>query len=206
MKYTATLLALASTVSAFAPVAQQSTSTALNVVLDGMPGSSAPLKKFDPLGYAQVGSDETFAWFRASELKHGRVAMLATTGYLVQAAGVHFPGLLSHDVTFESLSGMNPLDQWAAVPDAGKWQIIGAIFIAEIYAESEKPHYMMGGPTPALIWPKIDTSSVSESAMATKQTRELNNGRLAMIAIMSFLAEKAISGAVPVLSGIEAFH
>ena len=84
-----------------------------------MPGSTAPLKKFDPLGYSQVGSVETFNWFRAAELKNGRVAMLATTGYLVQAAGIHFPGMLSSDISFESLSGLNPIDQWAAVPDAG---------------------------------------------------------------------------------------
>ncbi|MEM7469003.1 MAG: chlorophyll a-b binding domain-containing protein, partial [Pseudomonadota bacterium] len=50
---------------------------------------------FDPLGLASLGSDQTLAWFRAAELKHGRVAMLATTGYLVQAAGIHFPGMLS---------------------------------------------------------------------------------------------------------------
>lgn len=45
--------------------------------------------------------------------------MVATTGFLIQAAGLHFPGMLSKDISFESLSGMNPVDQWAAVPDAG---------------------------------------------------------------------------------------
>ena len=174
--------------------------------LNGLPGSTAPIKNFDPLGYAQVGSPETFNWFRASELKHGRVAMLATTGYLVQAAGFHLPGMLSQDVSFESLSGMNPIDQWAAVSDAGKWQIIGTIFIAEIFAETEKPHYLNGGKTAELIFPKVDTSGVSEEVMNTKKSRELNNGRLAVIAIMSFLSEHAIPGSVPVLSGIEAFH
>jgi Chlorophyll A-B binding protein len=54
-----------------------------------------------------------------SELKHSRCAMVATTGFLIQAAGIHFPGMLSSDVSFASLSGMNPVDQWAAVPDAG---------------------------------------------------------------------------------------
>jgi hypothetical protein len=77
------------------------------------------LKNFDPLGLANVGSDETFTWFQAAELKHSRAAMLATTGFLVQAAGIHFPGMLSKDVSFESLSSMNPIEQWANVPDAG---------------------------------------------------------------------------------------
>ena len=45
--------------------------------------------------------------------------MLATTGFLVQAAGIHFPGMLSSDISFESLSGLNPIEQWQFVPDAG---------------------------------------------------------------------------------------
>jgi hypothetical protein len=84
-----------------------------------MEGSTMPFKAFDPLELATLGSDETLAWFRAAELKNGRVAMLATTGYIVQAAGVHFPGMLSHDVSFASLSSMKPLDAWDAVPEAG---------------------------------------------------------------------------------------
>jgi len=34
-------------------------------------------KVWDPLGLAEIGSDETVAWFRHSEIKHGRVAMAA---------------------------------------------------------------------------------------------------------------------------------
>jgi hypothetical protein len=85
-----------------------------------MPGSTAPLRNFDPLGLANIGNDETFAWFRAAELKHSRAAMLASTGFLVQAAGIHFPGMLSKDISFASLSGLNPIEQWEQVPDAGK--------------------------------------------------------------------------------------
>jgi hypothetical protein len=90
-----------------------------------MPGATMPFKGFDPLGLATLGSDSTLAWFRAAELKHARVAMLATTGYLVQAAGCHFPGMLSSDISFESLSSMKPFDAWASVPDLGQQQIIG---------------------------------------------------------------------------------
>lgn len=94
---------------------------ALNAVspLDGLPGNTKPINAFDPLKLATLGSESTLAWFRAAELKHSRVAMVATTGYLVQAAGLHFPGMLSHDVSFESLSTMKPLDAWIAVPAAG---------------------------------------------------------------------------------------
>eukprot|EP00977_Amphora_coffeiformis_P016652 scaffold5215_cov181-Amphora_coffeaeformis.AAC.6 len=182
------------------------TPTALNLDLESMAGSTAPFKKFDPLGYSQLGTDETLNWFRAAELKNGRVAMLATTGYLVQAAGIHFPGMLSSDISFESLSVLNPLDQWGAVPDAGKWQIILTIFVAELATETKKPHYFYGGPTPEIVFPPIDFSSVKPETMKVKKDRELNNGRLAMIAIISFISEKFIPGSVPAISGLDAFH
>ena len=121
MKVAGIVLALASSAAAFAPASQRSTSSALSMALGDMPGSTMPFKTFDPLDLASLGSEETLAWFRAAELKHSRVAMLATTGYLVQAAGVHFPGMLSKDVSFESLSTMKPFDAWDAVPDAGKY-------------------------------------------------------------------------------------
>jgi hypothetical protein len=119
MKVACLVLTLASSAAAFPPALQKA-STALSVTVGDMPGSTAPLKTLDPLGLATLGSDQTLSWFRAAELKHSRVAMLATTGYLVQAAGIRFPGQLSKDVSFESLSTMKPLDDWDAVPDAGK--------------------------------------------------------------------------------------
>ena len=170
-----------------------------------MPGSTAPVGPFDPLGLALTGSDETLAWFRAAELKHSRVAMLATTGYIVQGAGIHFPGMLSSDVSFADLSAMKPFDAWAAVPDAGKAQILATILIAEIATESKGTHYTKGGDLPTIVFPPIDFSSVSAETLATKQDRELNNGRLAMIAIMSFIAANNIPGSVPALVGNPAF-
>jgi len=202
MKFTALLLALASSASAFAPTAQNSASTSLSAAnLEDMAGFTSPFKGFDPLGLADLGSAETLAWFRAAELKHSRVAMLATTGYIVQAAGFHFPGMLSSDVSFESLSSMKPFDAWDAVPEAGKEQIIGLIFLAEIISESQEKHYLKGGDLPTVIFPPIDFSRVDEETLKLKRNRELNNGRLAMIAVMSFVAAANVPGSVPALAG-----
>lgn len=124
MKIAGLVLALASSAAAFSPASQRAESTSLRAVnLEDMEGSTMPFKAWDPLELADLGSDETLAWFRAAELKNGRVAMLATTGYIVQAAGLHFPGMLSHDVSFESLSSMKPFDAWNAVPDLGTYNI-----------------------------------------------------------------------------------
>jgi len=194
---------------AFSPVSHQptkATQTTLQVSLDDIGGATAPAKNFDPLSLSTVGGSETLRWFRAAELKHSRVAMLATTGYLVQASGFHFPGMLSADVSFASLSAMNPIDAWEAVPDAGKAQIIGLIFLAELSAETKGVHYTQdGGKLPEVVFPKFDFTKVEDEIMDTKRKRELNNGRLAMIAIASFVSAHNIPGSVPALKNIAAF-
>ena len=88
----------------------------------------------------------------------------------------------------------------------GKCQIFATILLAEIATEAGKPHYMKGGPLPEMVIPKVDFSGVDAAVLKTKRARELNNGRLAQIAIMSFIAEYNIPGSVPVLSSIPAFH
>merc|ERR1712217_260536 len=49
-------------------------------------GATMPLGFFDPLGFCKVGDEAGFRKLRAAELKHGRVAMMASIG----AVGQHF--------------------------------------------------------------------------------------------------------------------
>jgi hypothetical protein len=83
----------------------------------------------------------------------------------------------------------------------GKQQIYGALFLAEIISEANGVHYTKGGELPTIIFPPINFGSVDEDTMKVKRSRELNNGRLAMIAIMSFVAAANIPGSVPALTG-----
>lgn len=201
MKTTAAfLLAAAGSAAAFAPAqTSKAVNTQLHADLSTIGGATKPFGNFDPLGLSKIGSDETLAWFRAAELKHSRVAMVAVTGYMVQASGAHFPGMLSSDVSFESLSKMNPIDAWEVVPLAGKAQIFAVIFCAELSAETKGTHYTKGGPLPEVVFPKFDFSNVNPDTLATKRNRELNNGRLAMIAIMSYISAHNVPGSVPAL-------
>merc|ERR1719163_1652733 len=48
-----------------------------------MPGITSPLGFFDPLGFCNGASEGKIKFYREVELKHGRVAMLASTGFLV---------------------------------------------------------------------------------------------------------------------------
>ena len=162
-------------------------------------------KVFDPYGFSKIASAETLAWYRAAELKHSRVAMAAATGWAyVGSGGPLFPGYLSIEqgVTFESL-GRYGYAAWDAVPEAGKFQILGLIGILELLGEaSVKPHYMKGG-TPGkipLIWDPLGFSKrLTPQQLARKRTAELKNGRLAMIGVMSFVSAHYIPDSVPLL-------
>ena len=83
----------------------------------------------------------------------------------------------------------------------GKQQIIGLIFLSEIISEANGVHYTKGGDLPTIIFPPIDFSSVDAAKLKVQRSKELNNGRLAMIAVMSFSAAANIPGSVPALAG-----
>uniref|UniRef100_A0A6V4MQW6 Uncharacterized protein n=1 Tax=Prymnesium polylepis TaxID=72548 RepID=A0A6V4MQW6_9EUKA len=162
---------------------------------------------WDPLGLADLGSPATLAWFRHAELKHGRVCMAAFVGWLVAVSGVHFPGLVSFSegVSFEDLSKLPPLEQWAALPKEGKFQILLAIGIIEHQSEWKiKPHYMSPGGKPGDLkglksfWDPIGlTSKMDETKLERQRLSEIKNGRLAMIGVVSVLIAKSIPGAIP---------
>ena len=173
---------------------------------------------WDPLDIAGSVSDEALMWFRASELKHGRAAMLATVGYMIGAAGITFPGDIANGVSFSSVNSNGVFSAWSSVPEGGKLQILSLILMIEWASESKKPHYMRGGVPGKIdqlpfdgikgIWtPKIKfwdplgfMGALSPEQKAKKRKAELKNGRLAMIGMISFLVGHNLPGAVPALS------
>merc|ERR1719409_2478703 len=170
-----------------------------------------------------VGQEASIGFLRQAEIKHGRVAMAAFVGYIVQSNGIHFPwALTSSGITFGDISAAGgPADQWDALPTASKLQILLVIGFLEICSESTyileqsgNKHYMSGGkpgafpslkkvmphPVPFDLYDPFGFSkNMSEEKKATRLAAEINNGRLAMIGIMDFLAESKVPGAVPAL-------
>jgi hypothetical protein len=167
----------------------------------------------------------TIGYLRHAEIKHGRVAMAAFVGYCVQANGIHFPW--TPYPGFEE--GLSPPEQWAAIPAAGKWQFLVYIGILEALGECFAPgeHYMAGGKPgvfPSLKAPNDQMLSqgvypfhgfpldlydpfgtvakMSDEKKERGRRVEVNNGRLAMLGIFSFLSEQKVPGSVPALSGI----
>ena len=87
----AIVAALIGSAAAFAPAPAAKTTTAINGAFDNEIGAaSAELGCWDPLGF--VTDQERFNHLRGVELKHGRIAMLATWGYATTWSGARFPG------------------------------------------------------------------------------------------------------------------
>jgi hypothetical protein len=118
----AVLASLIASAAAFAPAQQSAKTSALSMAFENELGAQPPLGFFDPLGVVADGDQLKFNRLRYVELKHGRICMLGVVGYLVTAAGIRLPGLISYDGTkFSDIpSG------WAgseAVPAAGALQV-----------------------------------------------------------------------------------
>jgi len=168
-------------------------------------GASAPFGFWDPAGLSKLGTPATQAWFKAAELKHSRVAMAATVGWIVNEAGIVFDGNIATGVPFSSLG--KGVQAWENVPDAGKLQIILAAGAIEFASEAKQPHYMRGGrpgqtagPFGLRLWDPLNyNGGMDEETKRTKRQMEVNNGRLAMIGAASFVAASYIPDSVPAL-------
>ena len=80
-----------------------------------MPGVSGPLGFFDPAGFTEGASEGKIKFYREVELKHSRVAMLASLGFLV---GEVFHPLFGGKINVPSVLAFQqtPLQQfWPAV-------------------------------------------------------------------------------------------
>merc|ERR1712157_676833 len=94
-------------------------------------GVQAPVGFWDPLGLAKDGNVENFKRRRATEIKHGRISMLATMGYITPELSGKWPGYLSpsFDLKFDDVP--NGLAALSKVPVAGWLQIVVYCFYCE---------------------------------------------------------------------------
>lgn len=125
----AALLTLLSSVSAFAPAANSRIAMKLSAVSDEL-GVIAPTGFFDPLNLA---TEENFEQYRASELKHGRVAQLAVIGYIVPEI-FRFPGEIAPGLKFADVP--NGVAAINTIPALGWMQIfflIGAVDYVRLF-------------------------------------------------------------------------
>ena len=138
----------------------------------------APVGFWDPAGFTKDGDSENFARRRQTELKHGRIAMLATMGYITPEFS-KWPGYLSPTLGIKFADVPNGLAAISKVPIAGWTQML----LWGAYCETSQDQ-SAGTPGAAgdFGW-KVLTSDDAEKKKA-KLAAELANGRLAMMAII----------------------
>jgi len=165
-----------------------------------LPGISGPFGYFNPAGFFSNGNEEgaategTVRYYRESELKHGRVAMLAAVGFPLAevfhplfGGNIDVPSFIAYQQT-----PLQPL--WPAVVS-----VIGIIEVLTTFPAMEdakvedmaiKSSHTAGdfGFDPLGLKPK---TAAEYNKMATK---ELNNGRLAMLAIAGMVGQELATG------------
>ena len=164
-------LTLAAASAFVAPKAGSSPKTIVANTYENEIGGIPPLGFWDPLGLSTDLSPEVFAQYRTAELKHGRIAQLAVVGYIVPEI-FRWPGEIAHGISFADIPhGVAAID---AIPAFGWVQMIFFIGMVDYYGflgdfDSGK---------------KLASGSDS---LEVAQTKELQHGRLAMLAIAELL-------------------
>ena len=162
-----------------------------------MAGITGPLGFFDPVGFSTSPdvSEGKVKFYREVELKHGRVAMLASLGFLV-AENFHplFGG--SIDVPSNIAFQETPLQTfWPAV-----MLVLSGIEVFSVFSFNSpfggepwsiRSDYRNGD----LGFDPLGLAPESEAEFKEMQTKELNNGRLAMIAIAGMVGQELATGA-----------
>lgn len=171
--------------------------------LETAPGVSAPFPNvFDPLNIAATARDvaEMKRW-REAEITHGRVSMLAALGFVVGEQLEDFRGFLNFD---GNISGVPAIYQFQKVEETRPlfWEtLVIVIGLAESYRvsagwaspKSADFNKLIADYTPGdLGFDPLGLCPTDEAELYELKTKELNNGRLAMISIAGFVAQELV--------------
>ncbi len=198
----ALISALAGSAAAFAPAAQTAArSTSLNAFsVDSIPGALPPVGLFDPLGFAEKADEMTLKRYREAELTHGRVSMLAVVGFLVGEAVESKTVLFNGEITgpaIGQLAQVNPLLWVALGAGIAKAESIRAEigWVEPKDVPFDKPGQLRANYVPGDIgFDPLGLKPESEDEFIVMQNKELQNGRLAMLAAAGFLAQELVDG------------
>jgi hypothetical protein len=162
----------------------------------GLPGTSVNLGEFDPLNRLETLGGEPLSKLevyrmREAELTHGRVAMLAAVGFIVQE---------KFHPLFNGIGGTASA-QLSELPPGFLNKLYFVIFALEVWRMGARynkanPFELKEDVYPGDLGfdPLGLTRKMTPEEFRVMQTRELNNGRLGMLAAIGFLAQEAATG------------
>merc|ERR1719476_7652 len=150
-------------------------------------GVQAPVGFWDPAGLSKDGDAAAFKRRRHTEIKHGRISMLATMGYITPEITGKFPGYISPSKGLAFADIPNGLAAISKVPALGWAQMLFYCAWVEVNGIKDR------GEAPGDFGFKVLTSSDPE-AKKRKLQAELANGRLAMMAIIGMFFQDGLTG------------
>jgi hypothetical protein len=215
MKLIAALTLLISGAAAFAPSSNvaKSTSTALNALNGwvpdsnafayGLPGTTSPVADFDPLGFTKYASLLTVKQYREAETQHGRVAMLAVLGLLVTEQPIEFHPLFQME-NKDIGPAIRHLDEVRAVAPIffelfaiviGSLEITRALKGWKSLDEPTKFQDLRDDYYPGDIgFDPLGLKPAGAEDFLALSTKEINNGRLAMLGVAGMVAQELVNG------------
>jgi hypothetical protein len=144
---------------------------------------------FDPLNLSEGITDEKLSWYRAAELKHGRVCMVASLGLITQGL---FPGLVGNP-SFGEANGLTAISKIYTENPAALIQIVVSIAAVEVLCASIDAQGKFERPGD-YGWDPAGIRPADEDKLDVMQTKELKNGRLAMLATAGMLYQQSLTG------------
>jgi hypothetical protein len=161
----------------------------------------APFGFWDPAGISKALTTLEFNKLQESEIKHGRIAMLAVLGvfvaengfgwlqgvsgpaiYQYQQADSILPAFSANVIGFTlAIEGFNIIGPWT---DEAGWGPIPVAGVAEL-----KAFHVPGD----LNFDPLNLMPKTAKDVTTMKTKEINNGRLAMLAIAGIVAQELVT-------------
>ena len=188
--------------SAFGPFAPKKAAAPPAPVFtaESLPGAIAPTGFFDPLDFAAKADENTLRRYREAEIQHGRVGMLAVVGFLVgeKVEGTSF--LWDASIKGPAITHLAqvPSEFWALLAIA-----IGAAETkrAEVgWVEPENVPFDQPGLLRDEYYPgdigfdPLGLKPEDDAEFNEMVTKELQHGRLAMLAAAGCIAQELTDG------------
>jgi len=150
-------------------------------------GACPPLGYWDPFGMMAFQDKAKFDRNRELELKHGRICMAATIGMFVPDLFGRFPGYLSPSEGIKFADIPSTIDAVGKVPTLGWLQI----FALAGALEARNLAFPMDYGWPAF---SGNVNKLEGPEREKKLLAEINNGRLAMVAMAAIVFQNGATG------------
>ena len=165
-----------------------------------IPGALPPVGLFDPLGFSEKANYPTLLRYREAEVTHGRVAMLASLGFLVgeKVEGSSF--LFDAQVSGPAIThlGQVPTPFWVLLViaiGASEQYRAEVAFVDPKDVPDAEPGLMREDHFPGDIgFDPLGLKPEDPEEFEIMVTKELQNGRLAMLAAAGFMAQELVDG------------